>query len=109
LVALLSGRNFETEEYEERIAEESFKKLDEGIREFMNETNFKRFVMIIKSAGFINSSLIGSQNALNFSYVLYLLMRENNVNQAEIESIVRRWFVFTLLTHRYSGSPESNI
>jgi len=107
LVALLSGRNFETEEYEERIAEESFKKLDEGIREFMNETNFKRFVMIIKSAGFINSSLIGSQNALNFSYVLYLLMRENNVNQAEIESIVRRWFVFTLLTHRYSGSPES--
>jgi len=109
LVALLSGRNFETEEYEERIAEESFKKLDEGIREFMNETNFKRFVMIIRSAGFINSSLIGSQNALNFSYVLYLLMRELNLNSAEIESLVRKWFVFSLITQRYSGSTESTL
>ncbi|HQE50572.1 MAG TPA: hypothetical protein PKV93_14615, partial [Fervidobacterium sp.] len=107
LVALLSGRNFETEEYEERIAEESFKKLDEGVREFINETNFKRFVMIIRSAGFINSSLISSQNTLNFSYVLYLLMRELNMNQAEIESLVRKWFVFSLITNRYSGPTES--
>ena len=46
LVALLSGRNFETREYEERIAEESFRRLRHGIIRFMNETHFKRFVMI---------------------------------------------------------------
>src|SRR5438874_7754420 len=68
LVALLSGRNFETKQYEDKIAEESFGRLKEGISNFMNETHFKRFVMIIRSAGFIDASLIGSQNALNFSY-----------------------------------------
>ncbi|MCP5550526.1 MAG: hypothetical protein H7A53_06515 [Akkermansiaceae bacterium] len=46
--------------------------LKEGIDAFMNETHFKRFVMILKSAGFIDPSLIRSQNAKNFAYVVYL-------------------------------------
>lgn len=67
LVALLSGRNFETRDYEESIAEASFKKLEKGTLNFINETNFKRFLMILRSAGFIDSSLTRSQNALNFA------------------------------------------
>jgi len=47
-VSLLSGRNFEARTYEERIVEESFGLLTEGIMEFINETNFKRFLMMIK-------------------------------------------------------------
>jgi len=107
LVSLLSGRNFETREYEERIAEESFNLLKEGIFDFMNENNFKTFVMIIRSAGFIDPEMIGSQNALNFSYILYLTLKDINFNRALIEKLVRRWFVFSILTRRYSGSPES--
>ena len=107
LVALLSGRNFETKEYEEAIVEESFKKLSDGIMDYMNENNFKKFVMIIRSAGFIDNSMIRSQNALNFAYILYLLLRELNFNQALIETLVRKWFVLSILTGRYSGSPES--
>jgi hypothetical protein len=75
----------------------------------MNETHFKRFVMIVRSAGFVDASLIGSQSALNFAYILYLLLRSQQVPPAQIESIVRRWFVFSLLTGRYSGSSETNI
>lgn len=109
LVSLLSGRNFETRSFEEAIAEESFAKLENGIVRFMSETEFKRFVMIIKSAGFIDSKMIRSQNALNFAYALYLKLRADGVNPATIEKYVRRWFVLTLLTGRYSGSAESQI
>lgn len=109
LVALLSGRNFETRQYEESIAEQSFAKLRQGVLNFMNETNFKRFVMIVRSAGFVDSSLIGSQNALNMAYILYLLLRSQNHPQADIESVVRRWFVMSAITGRYSASPESMI
>ena len=56
----------------------------------MNETLFKRFIMIIKSAGFIVSKLIRSQNALNFSYVLFLHLKENKMDDALIERYVRR-------------------
>jgi len=107
LVSLLSGRNFETRTFEHQIAEQSFEKLKVGVMNFMNETNFKRFLMIIKSAGFISPKLIRSQNALNFAYILYLKLRELGVNSVAIESYVKRWFVFSVLTGRYSGSPES--
>jgi len=107
LVALLSGRNFETREYEERIAEESFDRLKKGVFNFINETNFKRLVMILRSAGFVDSSLIRSQNAINFAYIIYLHLREQQYPASQIESWVRRWFVLSVLTGRYSGSPES--
>lgn len=107
LVSLLSGRNFETRTFEEEIAEESFRKLKDGVFNFMNETNFKRFVMIIKSAGFVNTKMIRSQNALNFAYIVYLKLRARGIDQGLIETYVRKWFVYSVITGRYSGSPES--
>lgn len=107
LVSLLSGRNFETRTFEAEIAENSFAKLKNGVNSFINETNFKRFLMIIKSAGFISPKLIRSQNAINFAYILYLKLKDLGVNSVDIESYVRRWFVYSILTRRYSGSPES--
>ncbi len=107
LVSLLSGRNFETRGFEEEIAVDSYAKLKEGVVGFINETNFKRFLMIIKSAGFVHEKLIRSQNALNFAYVLYLKLKEQNYNSALIEKYVQKWFVLSILTGRYSGSPES--
>jgi hypothetical protein len=64
LVALLSGRNFETKAYEEAVAEASFAKLKSGILAFMNKTHFDRITMILRSAGFVTSNLISSQNAV---------------------------------------------
>lgn len=107
LVSLLSGRNFETRTYEDAIAESSFATLKTGVNNFINETNFKRFLMIIKSAGFIDPKLIRSQNAINFAYIVYLKLRDLGVNSVKIESFVRKWFVYSILTGRYSGSPES--
>lgn len=107
LVSLLSGRNFENRTFETKIAEESFLKLKNGIYSFINETNFKRFLMIIKSAWFISPKLIRSQNAINFSYIVYLKLKELWVNSVTIESYVKKWFVYSVLTGRYSGSPES--
>lgn len=107
LVSLLSGRNFETRQYEEEIAKTSFQRLETGILNFLSETHFKRFLMIIRSAGFISSDLVRSQNALNFAYILYLKLRAQEVRPEAIETYVRRWYVFSVLTERYSSSPES--
>jgi hypothetical protein len=107
LVSLLSGRNFESRTYEDEIAERSFASLKRGVLNFINETNFKRFLMIIKSAGFISPKMIRSQNVVNFAYILYLKLREMQVSSVKIESHVRKWFVYSILTGRYSGSPES--
>lgn len=107
LVALLSGRNFETKVYEDAIAEDSFKKLKSGVLAFINETHFDRITMILRSAGFITSDLISSQNAVNFVYIVYLRGRKEGVPAAELEQLVRRWYAMSVLRGRYSGSPES--
>ena len=107
LVALLSGRNFVTKQFEEAIAEQSFARLKSGIHAFINETHFKRFTMILRSAGFITSDMISSQNVVNFAYILYLRGRKENLPAAELEQLVRRWFAMSVLRGRYSGSPES--
>ena len=107
LVALLSGRNFATRRFEETIAEASFYKLKDGILRYMNETNFKRFIMILRSAGFVTASMIRSKNTLNFAYILYLTLRAQNIGAAKIETLVRRWFVMSVLTARYTGSSET--
>ena len=63
--------------------------------------------MIINSAGIVKPSLIRSQNVLNFGYALYLALRERKVADGIIEKIVRHWVVLSILTGRYSSSPES--
>ena len=95
LVALLSGRNFETKQYEEAIVENSFRLLDKGIIRFMNEWDFKHFIIIIRSAGFVNASMIRSKNALNFAYILYLTLRDLGMAYSDIQHYVSRWFVFS--------------
>ncbi|WP_377807517.1 DUF262 domain-containing protein [Azospirillum sp. A29] len=108
LVALLSGRNFETKQYEDAIAEDSFARLRQGVLRFINETSFKQLVMILRSAGFVSSDLIGGRNAVNFAYILYLRGKAAGMNPAAIERMVRRWYVMSVLTGRYAGNPETS-
>ena len=107
LVALLSGRNFETKTYEASIAEQSFATLKEGILDFVNKTHFDRITMILRSAGLVTNDLIGGQNAVNFAYILYLKGRSEGVPAAELEHLVRRWYAMSILRGRYGGAPET--
>ncbi len=107
LVSRLSGRNPETRKYEIEISENAFGRLSEGVMKFFNETQFKRFVMTVKSAGFVISGMIRSQNALNFAYYLYLTQHHRGIPAAENQRIVRRWLAMSILTGRAIGSFES--
>lgn len=109
LVALLSGRNFETRQFEDAIAEESFGKLKTGVLAFMNQTNFERLTMILRSAGFVTSALIGGRNAVNFAYILYLRGKAEKMPAADLARVVTRWYAMSILKGRYSGNPETTI
>lgn len=109
LVALLSGRNFDTRTFDEAIAEESFFKFKDGVMNYMKKNHFENFLMILNSAGFVNSSMIKSKNAVNFAYILYLTLHAQRPNVGNIETLVRRWFVMSVLTARYSGSTETTL
>ena len=108
LVSLLGGRDFETRDYKEEIAESSFAKLKNGTLAFMNEYSFSQFILAIKSAGFISRKLINSRLTLDFAYTLYLLLNaDTTIDKTQIKRYVARWYVMCTLTSRYITSPET--
>ena len=108
LVNLLSGRDFEERTYKTEIIEDTYKKLKAGVDKFVNEDNFKQFMIAIRSAGFISNKLVNSQMAIDFAYVLYLRLKETKeVDISELKSLVQKWYVLSVLTRRYSASPET--
>ncbi len=110
LVSLLSGRDFETRTYTEEIEADSFEKLSIGVMNFMNEYNFKNFVLAIRSVGFISPKLLRSKLTMDFCYTLYLILQSTGeVPKTDIKRYVQKWFVFSTLTSRYIGSPESQM
>lgn len=108
LVSLLSGRDFTTREFREDIVEDSYNRLGEGINKFINQYNFSQFVLAIKGAGFKSSKLLNSQMTLDFAYMLFIkLMDDDEIPQAQEKRYIQKWFVLSTLTGRYVASPES--
>ena len=66
-------------------------------------------MLAIRSAGFTSKKLVNSVMAIDFAYAVYLLLQESKeVPVDEIKSLVQRWYVLSVLTGRYSASPESS-
>lgn len=108
LVSELSGRDPDTRRVDEARIPKAYDQLEIALHQIVSKYAFENFVMTIKSAGFIDHSMIGSMNALNFAYALYLRLRQDpGVSEGERKRIVRRWFVMSMLTGRHSGSFES--
>lgn len=108
LVSLLSGRDFETREYKIEITEDTYSKLKQGVLNVINQNNFIQFMLAIKGAGFISNKLVNSKMALDFAYALYLrLTISKEVSVSEVKRIVQKWYVLSVLTGRYSSSPET--
>lgn len=109
LVAMLSGRDFETREFKEEIMESTYRDLKAGVDNVINGYNFTQFMLAIRAAGFTSKKLVNSVMAIDFAYAIYLLLQESKeVPVDETKGLVQRWYVLSVLTGRYSASPESS-
>ncbi|KQM81289.1 DUF262 domain-containing protein [Agromyces sp. Leaf222] len=107
IVSELSGRDPETRKVDESRIPVAYDKLEAALLQIVKKYHYENFIMLIKSAGFIAPDMVGSKNALNFAYALYLRLRADvSMSEGERKRIVRRWFVMSMLTGRHSGSFE---
>ena len=108
IVSELSGLDPETRKIDETRIPGAYARFGDALDQLVRQTHLERFVMMIKSAGFIDASMIGSKNALNFTYALYLRLRKSgDLSEGDRARIVKRWLVMSLLTGRAVGSFES--
>ena len=109
LISLISGRDFETKTYTEEAMAKSYQKLNETIQYVLNESNFKRYILLLKSLGIVDKSYAKLPDSYtNFGYILYLYLKKyTSFNNDEIEKYTKQWILMSALTKRYGSSPET--
>ncbi len=107
---LLRGRDLETKKTTQETQTENLRLFREALDVVMNLNNWHTFMNIMAGAGYLRKSLVSSQNAVIFSYMLYLIGKTQfNVKPLELRKIMSRWVFMTTITGYFTDSPESTV
>lgn len=88
--------------------EAQFAVLQHAHDKVLDLTNWHEFLQCLERAGFRGSKMISSDNAVLFSYALWLLGRvDYDVPLDRLREVVARWFFMAHTTGRYTGAFES--
>jgi hypothetical protein len=73
-------------------------------------THWHEFLKCLYGAGFRSSRMITSENAVLFSYALWLIGRiDFGLDLNSLRAVIGRWFFMAHTTGRYTSSPESQL
>lgn len=107
---ILRGRDPDTGQFLPALRDAQFGRLKEAQPKVLNLDNWHAYLHALRSAGFTGPDTISSENALIYTYVLYLLGKyQCEVEEPQLSRLIRRWFVSVTLSARYSGSSESTM
>lgn len=108
--SLLRGKDLATGESSPEKRAGQFDRLREAQSRVLNPTHWADFLSVVRSAGYRSWKTISSVNALVFAYQLYLIGRtEYGVEGFALKAAIARWIYMSLLTGRFTGSPESRM
>ena len=106
--SVIRGRDMETGEFSEELRTQQFNRMKMNLPVVLDNTNWQSFLKILIGGGYKDEELISSKNAVLYSYILYLIGKQDfNTQNHELQRIIGRWFVMSSLTGRYSSSPET--
>ena len=105
--SLLRGKDVDTGKSIPEQRDAQFEILQNAHDESLNITNWHEFLQCLERAGFRGSKMISSDNALLFSYALWLIGRvDYEVPLDKLREVIARWFFMAHTTARYSGAFE---
>lgn len=108
--SILRGKDLETGKLNPERRDTQFARLREAQEATLDLVNWHEFLRCLTFAGFRSSRMITSENALLYSYVLWLIGRVGfQVELPRLREVIGRWFFMAHTTGRYTSSPESQI
>jgi hypothetical protein len=106
--SILRGKDLDTGEFSTDRRTLQFGKLQEAQNKVLNVVNWHEFIKAIKQAGFARKDYISSSNNLLYSYIFFLIGREDfKMDLYELKNLIAKWFFMSSITQRYTGSPET--
>ena len=92
------------------LRKQSFLELASGLNKVLDYENWNEFIRTVMSAGFVNSSMVSSENALVYSYMMFLIGKYNfNINSEKLRKIIARWYYMVSTSSHYTGAFESTV
>ncbi|GAA4918990.1 hypothetical protein GCM10023223_44160 [Stackebrandtia albiflava] len=108
--ALLRGRDVDNMENRAERVEAQFATLAMAQKSVLDLVNWHEFLQCLELAGFRGKKMISSDNAVIYSYAMWLIGRtEYKVPIQRLRHLIARWFFMGHTTSRYSGAFESTV
>lgn len=106
--SILRGKDLETGVFSIERRDTQFNVLKVAQAKALNIVNWHEFIKAIKQAGFARQDYISSKNNLLFSYIFFLIGREDyKMDLYELKKLIGKWFFMSSITGRYTSSPET--
>lgn len=106
--SILRGKDLTTGVFSEEGRGEQFEKLKIAQSKVLDLSNWHGFMQCVRQAGYRTGRMINSNNALLYSYTLYLIGKtEFQIKNRTLRAVIAQWLFMSLVTGRYTGSPES--
>ena len=110
IYSLLRGRDVETGQPSPQLRDAQFVRLAQAQEHVLNLTHWHEFLLCLERAGFRGRRMISSDNAVVFSYAMWLIGRvEYGVPVSRLREVIARWFFMAHTTGRYSGTFETRV
>lgn len=108
--SLLRGKDLETGEVSAGRREAQFGVLATAQEKVLDLTNWHEFLKCLQGAGFRSRRMVTSENALLYSYAMWLIGRYDfGLDLKTLRPVLSRWFFMAHTTGRYTSSPESQL
>jgi hypothetical protein len=105
---LLRGKDLDTGFVSKQRRDAQFQTLAEAQQQVLDLQNWHEFLKCIAVAGFRSRSMLSSENALLFTYSMWLIGRRDfGLDRRTLRPVIARWFFMAHTTNRYTSSPES--
>ena len=107
---ILRGKDLESGQVSPERRTHQFEMLRRALDEVTDLTNWHEFLKCLGYSGFRGRRMVSSENALIYTYVLWLIgKRDFGLDHKVLRSVIARWFFMAHTTGRYTTSPESQI
>lgn len=108
--SILRGKDLETGQLTAERRHRQFQVLADAQQHVVDLTNWHEFLKCLQHAGFRNKKMVSSDNAIIYTYAMWLVGRVDfGLDFATLRSVIARWFFMSHTTGRYTSSPETAI
>ena len=108
--SILRGKDLDTGQVSPERRLEQFERLRVAQDDVLDLNNWHEYLKCLAHAGFRSKRMITSENALIYTYILWLIgKRDFALDLRTLRGVIGRWFFMAQTTRRYTSSPESQI